>query len=71
MSRILGLGRLLVRMFMPLFTAELTLRAETMLMNLLTRIETNPVNSGLPMHWRSYFGSVSLLQCASPFSCAG
>jgi len=54
-SRILELERLLVRMFVPLFTAETTARAEAMLSNLLARIETDPVNRGLPVHRRSYF----------------
>jgi hypothetical protein len=53
-SRILELERLLVRMFVPLFTAETTLRAEAMLTNLLTRIETSPANRGVPLHQRSY-----------------
>ncbi|KAK0633841.1 Clr5 domain-containing protein [Immersiella caudata] len=53
-SRILELERLLVRMFVPLFTAKTTLRAETMLTNLLERIETSPANHGVPVHQRSY-----------------
>lgn len=47
-SHILELEHLLVRMFAPLFTLESATQAKAMLVGILSRIEGNPRNMGLP-----------------------
>lgn len=51
-QRVLELEQLLVRMYIPLFSHESSIRAQMMLSGVLARIENKPDNKGQPVnHW--------------------